>query len=952
MLELSCIKSLNKVYRKYEFPSLASTWISSSSEEDSARYNVSSATPEQLGFKHDMAVITSDHTKNFGASPVLETQKDSGLDKNLQDIGKSNEITLQAITGLLNCSDKKQQQSATAAIEPELHVVLNNKLNDSKNGLVGRHEERGYQEILNASLSYVLASEGFYYSSKKNRILPVSPDINDNYDLTELKFLSDEEDFYDDIFESSLKADNIVQSEQLPALHFSIDKPHSRSAPISHANTHSTSLFQGFMDYSPEELFNHLSPQELKVFNKKSPQVNCGLDELDVLAQPKGRRREMSVIANRKSSYIYTTSKRPRIATDCSFNRKTSLSLGSYNSFLSELHVNLGMNLPDSKHGGKSLFKSMANTNQSTPSLKLQKPYLDDIQKHFESPVIAVNAAVLQYESDVPRPKHNSRAGRPLSDGFPPIPTSGQSVIKTSIVNDETVKAVKNEFIKSSLDTSFGIDNETNEPMSNVFFKSASSVYPNNVLSSQGREQKQDKKIIDTPTLWANGGLNNITLGAYEHSKEINKPEDMMFSIIPSQTEKILKSSASTGIKFSNPVSQDAENLREVPFKSSLGDENSVNMIKRPRNSRMFTMSVREKPHTPSKPSWYFASHSPPNTTTSEISTELLLDTSLFAAKSAGGMPVSSIYLYVDREAEPPVPKVDTTDLVDEQLEVTASKFFKKNKEEMIEEKHIRSMEKVKPSSIDLKSKHTQQVENKFAGCFEEIDEFVQEFDARTKDIVNNATAVAAAAAAAVISANTTPAFSEDGNNTFSSFKSDNSAGFNVKPAITASSADPSITLEKKFSVIAELKRSFSKDARKLTSQSSKDVGSSQSLQPVPEDSSAKSKSTKRSKSAISYDSAIEELSQEIDTLKSAKSNRISSHSGKRSLEASSKYSLDNADTSSHGTTIRKKTPTSTGSTDKAVVMTKSENGGGKKLRGVLHAVTFKVRSKFGRDKK
>ncbi|KAF5097200.1 hypothetical protein D0Z00_002477 [Geotrichum galactomycetum] len=582
-----------------------------------------------------------------------------------------------------------------------------------------------------------------------------------------------------------------------------------------------------------------------------------------------------------------------------------------------------------------------------------QKPYPDDIEKHFEPSMMNVDAAVLQYGLDVPKLGDDSRVGKPLSDGFPPTPTSDHFVPETSIANDEAVEAVNNEFTKSDQGTSSGIDEKANEPMSNVFVKSASSVHPNNLLNYQGKEQNQDKKIIDTPTLWVNGGLNNITLGAYERTEEISTPKTLMCSVLPSDTEEILKSPISTGIKFSNPADENAGDLGEIPFESSLEDENSSNMINKSRNSRMFTMNVREKPHMPSKPSWYGASYSHPDTTTSGMSsnmTESLLDTSLFATKSACGMPVSSIYLYVDREAEAPIPKVDTTDLIDEQLDVTATKLSKESEEEIIEKKHIGSMEKSKLSSIDWKSKYTQQVEHNFAGCFEEIDEFVQEFDARTKDIVDNATAIAAAAA--VISANTTPAFSEDGNNTSSSFKSGTSAGFRFNPAVTSSSANPSITSEKKFSGVSDLKRSFTKDARKMKSQTSKDVGSSKSLQPVSEIFPVKSKATKRSKSATSYDEAIEELSQEISTLKSAKSNQISSHSNKSSLEASSNSFLGNADTGSHATTISKKTSPSTHSTDKAVDTMKSENGSGKKLRGVLHAVTFKVRSKFGSDKK
>ena len=953
MLGFSSTKSLDEAYRKYEFPSSASTRTSSLSEKDAAQNSVTPTTPEQFGLTHDMAVITGKSIKNsrVSSAPVIHT--DYGLIEGSQDICNINETTQQVITESHNSSNKRQLQSKTAATNPNLHEVIN-KLNGSKNDLVACQEERTHQEILNANLSYILASEGFYYSSKKNRILPVTPDGTENNNLTELKFHSDEEDFYEDIFESSLKVSNPAQAKRLSALRLSIDRSLSRSAPIPHTNTHSNNLFQGFMDYSPEELFNHLSPQELKGFNKKSPQVNCDVDEVDVPAQPKGRRREMSVIANRKSSYFHTSSKRPR--TDYSPSKDSSLNTDSYNSFLNELYVNLGMNPSDSKNDEKDLFRSMANTNESTTSLKLQKSHFEDIEKHFAYSVKSVDTPALQYGPDVPRSKDDSHASKSLSDGFPPVHTPGLSVFGTSFANDGAAKTVNNKLNESALDTSPEIDNKVNEPVSNVFVKSASSVHSRDLLKNGGREKEQDKNITDTSTLRVDGGLDNITLGAFDHTEKTSAPEPPMFSDIPSQTEETLMGPANTCIEFSNPVSQNTGNLREVPFDSALEDEQSANMTNRARNSPMFTMSVREESHIPSKPSWYITPHSHQNTAISGMSTNItdpLLDTALFATKSAGGMPVSSIYFYVDRETEPLAPKVGTGELVDEHLEVTASKFSKEDGEEIIEKKHIGSMDSMKSSTVDWKRKYTQQVEHNFAGCFEEIDEFVQEFDARTKDIVNNATAAAAAAAAAaVISANTTPAFSEDDISTFSSFKNDSSAGLRVKPTITSSSTDQSITIEKKFSTISDLKRSFSKDARKLKTQQSKEFGSIKPLQPVSESSSAKNETTKRSKSITSYDDAIEELSQEIGTLKSEENNRISSHSNKSSMEASSKSSLDNTDDSIHTTKTRKKASPSTDSTDKAVEITKSDNGSGKKLRGVFHAVTFKVRSKFGSDKK
>ena len=132
----------------------------------------------------------------------------------------------------------------------------------------------------------------------------------------------------------------------------------------------------------------------------------------------------------------------------------------------------------------------MANTNESTTSLKLQKSHFEDIEKHFAYSVKSVDTPALQYGPDVPRSKDDSHASKSLSDGFPPVHTPGLSVFGTSFANDGAAKTVNNKLNESALDTSPEIDNKVNEPVSNVFVKSASSVHSRDLLKNEGRERR------------------------------------------------------------------------------------------------------------------------------------------------------------------------------------------------------------------------------------------------------------------------------------------------------------------------------------------------------------------------------------------------------------------------------------------------------------------------------
>lgn len=156
----------------------------------------------------------------------------------------------------------------------------------------------------------------------------------------------------------------------------------------------------------------------------------------------------------------------------------------------------------------------------------------------------------------------------------------------------------------------------------------------------------------------------------------------------------------------------------------------------RPKSSKMFTMSIRHKPYSPPKPSWYKASYD----ITSDDGMEPAVVTSKCAenfnsSKSAGGMPVSSIYLRLAKAPEANAEKPSNGD---------AKESGEKKKRPA--PKGEENLEEIDTPFGNWKEKYAQKVQQNFVGCFDDIDDFIQEFNAKTVSIVETAAAAATAA--------------------------------------------------------------------------------------------------------------------------------------------------------------------------------------------------------------
>lgn len=189
----------------------------------------------------------------------------------------------------------------------------------------------------------------------------------------------------------------------------------------------------------------------------------------------------------------------------------------------------------------------------------------------------------------------------------------------------------------------------------------------------------------------------------------------------PSKKERTKSGDPCQGVKFAEQ--------KEVFHYELLGNAKEhgtvPKMSARPKSSsKMFTMSMRDKPYSPPKPSWYKASY---GTAHVKIAPPEIHSTSLdFTSKSAGGMPVTSIYLQVGNKSKSPA----------EDLEVDGDEDVPKVVEEEPENPNM--------SFGNWKDKYTAQVQQNFAGCFDDIDDFIEEFNAKTDVIVEYAAAAAA----------------------------------------------------------------------------------------------------------------------------------------------------------------------------------------------------------------
>lgn len=817
-------------------------------------------------------------------------------------------------------------------------------------------EQPVFHKGSNNYASYAFANEKSYYDLDKQQDLSTSSVINDSYNSAEFEYFGDE-DLCDKFLHTDLISNNTTDFTQLDKL--SANKSSSNTF-ISKA-THNMSndecyndLFQGFLNYSPEELFDHLSPQETKLFDEKSHEISIDSEELDIFTQPQKKKREISVIASRKSTRTYPFSRCSKILTDFPLNNVDSCNRFLSNSFLKELYFHSGISPSDSENYEKNILSFTKDAKQSSNSRSAsQSRYIYDIRKPFEIPVVTVNAVILQ-DSVTPISEIGIYASKSMFDRFVPRSASCQSAYEIPIFNSKTVDTAEERnkninFKKISKPETVSAESSLKGTVKSL----SSEAVPNN-SSTNSRDKIWDVGGLDTPTFWANCDLKNITLEAPDHSKMAVKT-DVHFSptkLVQDIGNYKIPTRKNTKTELPNKVDINARSLK-LSFESHTKDETPLLALKKPGNNRMFKMSVRENPLTSSKPSWYITSYDLSATANDEISTssaKSFSDSIQLASKSISGIPVSSIYFCTDKTVKSLFSEAVTTgSIVKQQANNIFSKPLENDEKKAVKKNIVENMN-LKPPVGYYKSKYTAQVEHNFVECFKEIDDFVQQFDAKTEIIVSNGAAAIAAATSVKNITRKTPISLNDCKKKASSLKSQYSVGIITKPTTSSAPANLNIGSEKKHNVVAELKHSFSKDIDKLKSHSSKDTIFNELLQSVPERSLTERKLTRRHEPITPYEKVIKELTREIDTLKSMRSRQVSEHMKNDSPESFEKAPVYSSKPTGYRKMTTKKTQLFTDSSDN-VADEKNENKGGKKLREVLHAVKVKVKCRLTNEK-
>lgn len=828
---------------------------------------------------------------------------------------------------------------------------LNQKDFSSYNFASNSTEQPAFYKRSNSYTSYAFANEKSYYDLDKQQDLSKSSVINDNYNVTEFKKFGDE-DLYNKSFHTDLISNNTTGSAQLDrlsAIQSSSDTFISNNTYTMSNDEYFNDLFQGFLNYSPEELFDHLSPQEMKLFDEKSHEIRIDSEELDIFTQPQRKKRKISVITNRKSTY--PSSRCSRILTDFPLNNINSFNRFSSNSFLRELYFHSGRSPSDSENHEKSILSFTKNAKNPSNVLASRNCYSNNIGKLFEIPVVTVNAVILQ-NPVTPISEIGISASKSIVDRFVPRSASCQSVYEIPIFNPKTVDTAEERNNNIDFKKALKPKPVSAESSLKCSVKSLSSeVFPSNSPNS-GRDNIWGVSSLDTPTFWANCDLKNITLEAPDYFKMAVKPDGYFgpTKIVQNiDNYRIPTTKKNTKIELSNEADIKVHSFK-LSFESHTKDETPLLPLKKPGHNRMFKMSMRENPLTSSKPSWYITSYGHSTTANDKnftSSANSFSDSFELTSKSVSGIPVSSIYFCADKTVKSLFSEDATTgSIVKKQANNFFSKPLENNEEKAVEENIVETMNLKSPES-HYKSKYTAQVEHNFVECFKEIDDFVQKFDAKTEIIVSNGVA---AAASVKKTSRKTPISLNDCKKKEFSLTSQSSVGVMTKPITSSAPANLNIGSEKKHNVITGLKHSFSKDIDKLKSHYSKDTIFNELLQAVPERSLTERKLTRRHKPTTPYERVIKELTQEIDTLKSMRSRQVLEHMENDSSESFKKNLVCSSKTTGHRKTTSKKTQQFTDSSDN-VADDKNESKGGKKLREVLHAAKFKVKYRLTNEK-
>lgn len=386
---------------------------------------------------------------------------------------------------------------------------------------------------------------------------------------------------------------------------------------------------------------------------------------------------------------------------------------------------------------------------------------LDDIHLFFQQPLsLTVNAGVVKYDKNVDLVQPLSLTEKAFMGNTRP-----QTAKQVALKKAGPVKNVKSNSKSAQL-----LFQEKIEAV-NSGHMSAQSLIPSWLIPSADTQTSDIEYVDSAPVVWTSDRLGSTDASyvheigsgpeSYQTSSDLNSSSGALSST-GLASASFLTNSASTEEEESQsdapsllePVAE-AE-IDESPKKSrntvkfAISDEefdDDLNYVPkkasvtcRPKSSsKMFTMSLRDKPYSPPKPSWYKASYASAVVKAPPVEPEFL-DLAEFS-KSAGGMPVTSIYLRQEKEVE----KALVAAKADGKVEV---------------EVKVDSNTPEDPDFGNWKDKYTAQVQQNFAGCFNDIDDFIQEFDAKTDVILEHA--VAAATAISTASASTPKSWSEN----------------------------------------------------------------------------------------------------------------------------------------------------------------------------------------------
>lgn len=453
------------------------------------------------------------------------------------------------------------------------------------------------------------------------------------------------------------------------------------------------------------------------------------------------------------------------------------------------------------------------------------------------------------------------------------IPEDDVSSIK--IVNHDTIEAISCADDDMSEESNSTFDGNNNENYS------GSALIGTEVSANTSSEK----------SLFSESGFDHIYLYDCDDSEgnaEVSEPVDDT----DGNSKKTSKPRAREAtVRFSDGVEMFSDKI-------SKSSDIAPALHKKPFSSKMFKMSLREKPYSPPKPSWYIASYGHTNTPSPTPSEEVAMrpstaiTTARHTATTAGGLPVSSIYLCSAnnsaRRSRPAtagaaLSRPENMEDVERLLNEDTIGANKENGVDIIEDasgQNIEEEEEVDSTDsepLSWKDKYAVKVERNFDGCFDDVDDFVQEFNAKTVSIVETAVAaVAAMSSPSSIESDGKKSLASSfwsqpstGRKSRQSARSNNSKHSRTKPNNRVATAPSAPVREKSSQIDDSTESSIFKKGSQVMDSAALNRRLSLSVRPA----TARSVS-KPSKAVTPYEEAIEELLHDIGTLKSIKSQK------------------------------------------------------------------------------